>query len=77
MKNLNDLKEQIQEDMLAYFNISHERLTDDAGEIDLSDLCQIVVDRVNELKVNWFPLDDLEEDASLIWNEKPNVKKTS
>ena len=46
MNNLEDLKEQIQEDILAYF---------DGLELPIScldDLCYIVADRVNELKRN-------------------------
>ena len=52
MNNLTELREQLQEDMLTYFNASHERLTEDAGEIDLEEVCQIIVDRVTELQDN-------------------------
>ena len=48
MNNLDDLKEQLQEDMIAYIDgkafLHIEQFKDD--------LCQIVVDRVNELKEN-------------------------
>lgn len=46
MNNLDDLKEQLQEDILTYF---------DGLELPiacLDDLCYIIVDRVNELKEN-------------------------
>lgn len=45
MKNLEDLKEQLQEDIITRFD---ETL---CGK-DLDCLCQIVVDRINELKQN-------------------------
>lgn len=46
MNNLDDLKEQIQEDIICYL---------DEYEIPqpcIDDLCYIIVDRVNELKEN-------------------------
>lgn len=50
MNNLDDLKEQLQEDLLTYF----ERAISEYGlEIPnpyINDLCQLIVDRVNELK---------------------------
>ena len=51
MNNLTDLREQLQEDIIAYMN----PLLDREYEItnyNIDDLCQIVVDRVNELKEN-------------------------
>ena len=52
MNNLTDLREQLQEDMFAYFDASHNRTDDYAGEIDLEEVCQIIVDRVTELQDN-------------------------
>ena len=45
MKNLADLREQIQEDIITYFDGY------DFG-LNIDDLCQIVVDRVAELEEN-------------------------
>lgn len=45
MNNLTDLREQIQEDIIAYFDGY------DFG-LNIDDLCQIVVDRVEELQDN-------------------------
>ena len=55
MNNLNDLKEQLQEDILTYIEgkafLHQDQFKDD--------LCQIVVDRVNELKMNeWEQLEE-------------------
>lgn len=43
---MSNLSEQLQEDMLNYFNASHERTDGYAGEVDLDDLCKIIADRV-------------------------------
>ena len=51
MNNLTDLREQLQEDIIAYMN----PLLDREYEItnyNIDDLCQIVVDRVTELQDN-------------------------
>ncbi len=51
MNNLTDLREQIQEDIIAYMN----PLLDREYEItnyNIDDLCQIVVDRVTQLQDN-------------------------
>lgn len=53
MNNLTDLREKLQEDMFAYFDASHNRTDDYAGEIDLEEVCQIIVDRVTELQDKW------------------------
>tara|TARA_A100001515_G_scaffold76059_1_gene60485 strand:- start:3362 stop:3511 length:150 start_codon:yes stop_codon:yes gene_type:complete len=45
MKNLADLREQIQEDIITYFDGY------DFG-LNIDELCQIVVDRVEELQDN-------------------------
>ncbi len=45
MNNLTDLREQLQEDMIAYFSAVEPRL-------DMTEVCQIIVDRVNELQDN-------------------------
>tara|TARA_A100001037_G_C15139327_1_gene632841 strand:+ start:2069 stop:2233 length:165 start_codon:yes stop_codon:yes gene_type:complete len=45
MKNLTDLREQIQEDMIAYFDGY------DFG-LNIDEVCQIIVDRVTELQDN-------------------------
>ena len=45
MKTLDDLKEQLQEDINSF-------LGDFIDEEELSQLCKIVVDRINELKEN-------------------------
>ena len=50
MNNLDDLKEQLQEDLLTYFE---GKILEYGLEIPnpyINDLCQIIVDRVNELK---------------------------
>jgi hypothetical protein len=46
MNNLTDLREQLQEDIIAYFSAVESRL-------DLTDVCQIIVDRVTELQDKW------------------------
>ena len=43
MNNLTDLREQIQEDIITYF---------DGYDANIDELCQIVVDRVAELQEN-------------------------
>ena len=48
MNNLTDLREQLQEDMIAYFD-SHTFGAN--GHID--EVCQIIVDRVTELQDKW------------------------
>jgi hypothetical protein len=45
MKTLNELKEQLQEDIITY-------LDDIVAEDEVTELCQKVVNRVNELKHN-------------------------
>ena len=47
MKNLADLREQIQEDIITYFSSLQLGME---GTVD--ELCQIVVDRVEELEEN-------------------------
>ena len=47
MKNLADLREQIQEDLICYFN--NGALVADWA---IDEVCQIVVDRVAELQEN-------------------------
>ena len=44
--HMSNLSEQLQEDMLNYFNASHERTDDCAGEIDFDDLCKIIAGRL-------------------------------
>jgi hypothetical protein len=74
MNNLTELREQLQEDMLTYFNESHERLTEDAGEINLDEVCQIIVDRVTELQDKWDIKneDDAMKNATSFVNELIN-----
>ena len=49
MKNLNDLREQIQEDIITFFD---GKEWEDGSDID--QLCQIIVDRFKELeKKGW------------------------
>ena len=50
MKNLNDLKEQIQEDIITYFD-QYDFL--ESG-INIEEVCQIVVDRTTELEKTWL-----------------------
>ena len=47
MNNLADLREQIQEDIITYFSSLNLGMEDTVDE-----LCQIVVDRVNQLQYN-------------------------
>tara|TARA_Y100000361_G_scaffold131285_1_gene127853 strand:- start:2818 stop:2973 length:156 start_codon:yes stop_codon:yes gene_type:complete len=47
MKNLVDLREQIQEDLICYFN--NGALVADWA---IDEICQIIVDRVEELQEN-------------------------
>ena len=47
MKNLVDLQEQIQEDIITYFSSLNLGME---GTVD--ELCQIVADRVNQLQYN-------------------------
>tara|TARA_R110000824_G_scaffold669_11_gene4224 strand:- start:1589 stop:1738 length:150 start_codon:yes stop_codon:yes gene_type:complete len=45
MNNLTDLREQLQDDVIAYFATVEPRL-------DVWEVCQIIVDRVTELQDN-------------------------
>jgi hypothetical protein len=47
MNNLANLREQIQEDIITYFSSLNLGMEDTVDE-----LCQIVVDRVNQLQYN-------------------------
>jgi hypothetical protein len=47
MNNLADLREQIQEDIITYFSSLNLGMEDTVDE-----LCQIVVDRVDQLQYN-------------------------
>ena len=49
MKNLVDLREQIQEDIIAYFC---DATPLKVSQIHTDELCQIVVDRVTQLQEN-------------------------
>jgi len=49
MNNLTDLREQIQEDIIAYFSGETPLKV---AQIHTDELCQIVVDRVTELQDN-------------------------
>jgi len=53
MKTLDDLKEQIQDDLICRMDSSHPLhcgdLYEEADDL-MDDLCQIVVDRINEFK---------------------------
>ena len=44
MNNLDDLKEQLQDDLMAYL------MGSPFGDDQLNDICDIIVKRVNELK---------------------------
>tara|TARA_R110001583_G_scaffold2061_1_gene15170 strand:- start:849 stop:1022 length:174 start_codon:yes stop_codon:yes gene_type:complete len=46
MNNLTDLREQLQEDVIAHFKLVEPRL-------DVHEVCQIIVDRVTELQDKW------------------------
>ena len=49
MNNLTDLREQIQEDIIAYFSGETPLKV---AQIHTDELCQIIVDRVTELQDN-------------------------
>jgi len=46
MNNLTDLREQLQEDIMAYFDGY-------VGRFNIDEVCQIIVDRVTELQDKW------------------------
>jgi hypothetical protein len=57
MNNLTDLREQLQEDMIAYFKCHAF-----GANAHIDEVCQIVVDRVTELQDKW---DILNEDDAM------------
>ena len=57
MNNLTDLREQLQEDVIAHFKLVEPRL-------DVHEVCQIIVDRVTELQDKWDTPQEL-----LIWEK--------
>jgi hypothetical protein len=52
MNNLDDLREQLQEDILCYIDVKETEgwFHPEKTELIADDLCQIVVDRIKELK---------------------------
>ena len=67
MNNLTDLREQLQEDLMTYF---------DGLEIPnpcLNDLCQIIVDRVTELQDN----QELYPDGAITQGDKKLIENTT
>ena len=50
MNNLDDLKEQLQEDIMCYIDVNQALFHPEKVDTITSDLCQIAVDLVNELK---------------------------
>ena len=57
MNNLTDLREQLQEDMIAYFSrktpFKNINMMKQVTDIHTDELCQIIVDRVTELQDKW------------------------
>jgi hypothetical protein len=57
MNNLTDLREQLQEDMIAYFSretpFKNINMMKPVTETHIDEVCQIIVDRVTELQDKW------------------------
>lgn len=65
MKTLNELKEQLQEDIITY-------LDDIVAEDEVTELCQKVVNRINELKHNIqteYRVYCIDPDEDMMFNE--------
>ena len=69
MNNLTDLREQLQEDMIAYFSsFNHSNWYGRKVEVDA--VCQIVVDRVTELQDKWDTPQELYPDGPITQGDK-------
>ena len=50
MNNLDNLREQLQEDILCYIDVNESLFHPEKTELIADDICQIVVDLVNHFK---------------------------